>query len=52
VLFTTQLANVMPATSAAAKLAYSAGSLAVLAYSLSLIGSYWLREPEHAQLPD
>jgi predicted MFS family arabinose efflux permease len=52
VLFTTQLANIMPGASAAARLAYSAGTLAVLALSLSLIGSFWLREPEHAQLPD
>jgi MFS family permease len=52
VLLTTQLANVMPGASATARLAYSAGTLAVLAYSLSLIGSSWLREPEHAQLPD
>jgi len=52
VLVTTQLANVMPGASAAARLAYSAGALAVLAYSLSLIGSFWLREPEHAELPD
>ena len=52
VLFTTQLANIMPAAGAAARLAYSAGALAVLAYCLSLIGSFWLREPEQAQLPD
>jgi hypothetical protein len=52
VLLTTQLTNLMPGGSAAARLAYSAGTLAVLAYSLSLIGSFWLREPEHAQLPD
>ncbi len=52
VLLTTQLTNLMPGASAAARLAYSAGTLAVLAYSLSLIGSFWLREPEHAQLPD
>lgn len=52
VLLTTQLTNVMPGASAAASLAYSAGALAVLAYSLSLIGSFWLREPHHAQLPD
>jgi MFS family permease len=52
VLLTTQLANIMPGASATARLAYSAGTLAVLAYSLSLIGSFWLREPEHAQLPD
>jgi MFS family permease len=52
VLFTMQLANIMPGGGAAARLAYSAGTLAVLALSLSLIGSFWLREPEHAQLPD
>jgi hypothetical protein len=52
VLLTTQLANIMPGAGAAARLAYSAGTLALLAYSLSLIGSSWLREPEHPQLPD
>ena len=52
VLLTTQLANVMPGASAATHLAYSAGALALLAYSLSLIGSFWLREPKDAQLPD
>jgi MFS family permease len=52
VLLTTQLTNIMPGASATARLAYSAGALAVLAYSLSLIGSFWLREPQHAQLPD
>src|SRR5580692_6835398 len=49
---TTQLANVMPGAGAAARLAYSAGTVAVLAYLLSLIGSFWLREPEGNQLPD
>jgi len=52
VLLTTQLASVMPGPSAAAQLAYSAGSVAVLAYTMSLIGSIWLREPEGGQLPD
>jgi MFS family permease len=52
VFFTTQLANVMPVGGAAARLAYSAGTLAVLAFSGSLIGSFWLREPEGNQLPD
>jgi sugar phosphate permease len=52
VLLTTQLANVIPGAGAAARLAYSAGTVAVLAYTASLIGSFWLREPEHAQLPD
>jgi sugar phosphate permease len=52
VLLTTQLANIMPGGGAAARLAYSAGTVAVLAYLLSLIASFWLREPEHPQLPD
>ena len=52
VLLTTQLANAMPGPSAAARLAYSAGSVAVLAYTMSLIGSFWMREPEGNQLPD
>jgi len=52
VLLTTQLANIMPGASATARLAYSAGMVAVLAYTGSLIGSFWLREPGGAQLPD
>jgi len=52
VLLTTQLANAMPGPSAAARLAYSAGSVAVLAYTMSLLGSFWMREPEGNQLPD
>jgi MFS family permease len=52
VLLTTQFASIMPGASGTARLAYSAGALAVLAYSLSLIGSFWLREPERGQLPD
>ena len=52
VLLTTQLVNIMPGPSAATRLAYSAGALAVLAYSLSLVASFWLLEPKHAQLPD
>jgi cyanate permease len=51
-ILTTQLANVMTGAGVAARLAYSAGTVAVLAYSLSLIGSFWLREPERGQLPD
>ena len=52
VLLTTQLANIMPGAGATARLAYSAGTLAILAYTGSLIGSFWLREPEGDQLPD
>jgi len=51
-VLTTQLANVMPGAGPPARLAYSAGTVAVLAYTMSLIGSHWLREPEQAQLPD
>ena len=51
-LVTTQLANVMPGVGAAARLAYSAGTVAVLAFASSLIGSFWLREPDSAQLPE
>ena len=49
---TTQLANVMPGFGPALRLAYSAGIMAILAYGGSIIGSFWLQEPEHARLPD
>ncbi|MGB7848992.1 MAG: MFS transporter [Candidatus Acidiferrum sp.] len=51
-LLTTQLANFIPATGAATRMAYSAGIVAILAYGTSLIASFWLVEPEQAQLPD
>jgi hypothetical protein len=51
-LFTTQLANVVRGPDAAARFAYSAGLVAVLACLLGLAGSFWLREPEGNQLPD
>jgi MFS family permease len=51
-LFTTQLANIMPAASAGARLAYSAGILAVLACTAGLLGSSWLQEPARGALPD
>ena len=51
-LVTTQLASVMPGGGAAARLAYSAGTVAVLAYTASLIGSFGLPEARHAQLPE
>jgi len=51
-LLTTQFANVIPAAGAAARMAYAAGIVAVLAYTTALIGSRWLAEPERAQLPD
>lgn len=50
-LLTTQLVNVMP-VDAGARLAYSAATVAVLIYSLALVASFWIREPESGQLPD
>jgi cyanate permease len=51
-LLTTQLANIIPAVGAAARMAYAAGIVAVLAYVTALLGSRWLSEPAQAQLPD
>ncbi|HTC75095.1 MAG TPA: MFS transporter [Edaphobacter sp.] len=51
-LLTTQLANVMPGPGAGARLAYSAGTVALLACVAGLIGSFWLPEPVGEQLPD
>jgi MFS family permease len=51
-LLTTQLANIIPADGAASRMAYAAGTIAVLAYTVSLMASFWLPEPEHPQLPD
>lgn len=51
-LLTTQLATVMPGSGPGARLAHSAGTVAVLACVVGLIGSSWLREPEGEQLPD
>jgi MFS family permease len=50
-LFTTQLANVIPG-SGASRLAYSAGTVTVLACVIALAGSFWLQEPEGNQLPE
>lgn len=52
VLLTTQLSNSMPGSGTFARLAYSAGCVAVLSYAMSLIGSFWLSEPVGDQLPD
>lgn len=51
-LMTTQLANVMPAQSAGARLAYAAGLVAALACGAGLLGSSWLQEPASGPLPD
>jgi hypothetical protein len=51
-LLTTQLAGFIPASNAGARLAYSAGIVAVLACGVGLFGSSWLPRPESDQLPD
>ena len=51
-VLTTQLANIIPAAGAAHRMAYAAGMIAVLTYSVSLLASFWLPEPERPQLPD
>lgn len=49
---TTQLSNVMPGHTVAARLAHAAGTVAVLACVIALFGTFWLREPEGNRLPD
>jgi MFS family permease len=51
-LVTTQLANIVPAQSAGARLAYAAGLVAALACGAGLLGSSWLQEPAAGPLPD
>jgi MFS family permease len=51
-LLTTTLSNVMPGAGHAAKLAHSAGAVAVLFLVLGLIGTFWLQEPHGDRLPD
>jgi hypothetical protein len=49
---TAQLSGVMPGPNTGARLAYSAGVLALLACAAALIGSRWLIEPTAETLPD
>jgi len=51
-VFTTQLANIMPAAAAGSRLAYSAGTIAVLACLAILVGSRHLPEPRGDTLPE
>jgi hypothetical protein len=49
-LVTAQLANVMPGPTPYAKLAYSASAVALLAYLVGFIASFWLPEPKQERL--
>ena len=51
-LVTTQLANLMPAASAPARLAYASAVVGTLAYGVGLLASSWLPEPKREELPD
>jgi hypothetical protein len=51
-LVTTQLSNLMPGATPATHLAFAAAGVALLAYALGLIASFWLPEPKHEQLPE
>jgi hypothetical protein len=51
-LVTTQLAFLMPGATPAAHLAYAAAGVALLAYGLGFIASFWLPEPKQEQLPE
>jgi hypothetical protein len=50
-VLTTQLSNIVPGYYVATRLAYSAGSTALLALAIALIASFLLQEPQSADLP-
>ncbi len=47
-----QLSRWMPGATPFARLAYAAATVAFFCYATSLVASFWLPEPEHAELPD
>ncbi len=49
---TTQLVNVMPGATPQMKLAYSAAGVAAFVYAAGLVCSYFLPEPQSAELPE
>jgi MFS family permease len=51
-LLTTQFAKLMPGATPSVKLAYAAASVALLVYTVGLISSFWLPEPEKQELPE
>lgn len=51
-LLTTRLANVVPASTASTRLAYAAGTTALLVLLALLVASYWLPEPRSDLLPE
>jgi len=51
-LLTTTLSNVLPGGSSAARLAHSAGTVAICALAVLLVGSFLLPEPQGDRLPE
>ena len=51
-LITTQLVSSMPGASVPIKLAYASALVGTTAYVIGFIASFWLPEPEKADLPD
>jgi len=51
-LLTTQLSNVMPGSGVTIRLAYSAGTTALLVLAVALALTFWLPEPASSQLPE
>jgi hypothetical protein len=51
-LVTTQLANVMPGTGPASKLAHAAALVGLVVYLAGVVASFWLPEPESKALPE
>jgi hypothetical protein len=51
-LLTTQLAGVAPGATPSVQLTYAAAVVAVLAYCVNLVASFWLPEPDLESLPE
>lgn len=51
-LVTTQLVDVMPGSTPAAKLAYACAVVGTLVYAIGLTVSFWLPEPKREELPE
>jgi hypothetical protein len=51
-LATTQLANVVPGATPFTRLAYSASAVALFAYAMGVLLSFWLPEPRLDKLPE
>jgi hypothetical protein len=49
---TAQLANTMPGTGPSMKLSYAAAAVAFAVYAIGFAASFWLPEPQQAELPD